>query len=170
MYLWIAYDEEMARASSQTCASSSSTNSFGRVIESFRLVVTPTGAPPANGSHYRRWNQLDSPIAGTSTPAPPPAGELVLPYDGSVPIRNSYLRLLALLARSDRPACNGIPTPRSFWGSIRLPPPPVRLYGGNVTATVYAPAGTIAYCRPRCTLPSPLCNHRHQLWGASAPR
>jgi hypothetical protein len=158
MYLWISYDEELAKASSQTCSSTSSTGSFGRVIESFRLVVTPTATTPANDPITVDGTSLTPPILGTSTPTPPPPGELVLPYDGSVPYQE--------FSTSDSSITWLVPIGRVRWNPhseifISIDPASAaagRLYCGNITATIYAPDSALAIVDRDAPYPLPDVN------------
>jgi hypothetical protein len=90
MYVWIAYQQQFARASSDVCASKNNSNPYGRVQEGFRLLVTtsPTPVPALNDPLVVDGGQMTPPLEPATPPSPPATpnpGEIVLPYDGAVP-------------------------------------------------------------------------------------
>ncbi len=167
MYLWIAYDEEMAKAATQNC-SSSPADAFGRVIENFRLVVTPTATAPPNDPITVDGASFVPPIPGTSTPPPSPPGELVLPYDGSVPYQE--------FSTTDSSLTWLVPLGRVQWNPhtevfVSIDPASAatgRLYCGNVASTVYAPAGTLTIVNRDAPFPLPTATTDTNYGGVNA--
>ena len=90
MYIWIAYDQQLAQLSGDACTRQNTSNPYSRVQESFRLLVTsmPTPVPPLNDPLVIDGNTMTPPAEPAVPPPPPPTptpGDIVLPYDGSVP-------------------------------------------------------------------------------------
>ena len=64
MYIWIAYDQQLAQLSGDACTRQNTSNPYSRVQESFRLLVTSTPTPvPA----------LNDPLVIDGTAMTPPA-------------------------------------------------------------------------------------------------
>jgi hypothetical protein len=166
MYLWIVYDEQMAKASAQAC-STSTTNAFGRVVESYRLVVTPTAASPANDTLLVDGISLSPPIPGPSTPPPPAPGEIVLPYDGSVPFQEFV---------TDTILTWHVPIGRLLWHPhlgvfLQLDSASAasgRLYCGSVASTIYAPEGALTLVDREAPYPLPTDSNDANYGGISA--
>lgn len=140
MYLWIAYDQSMANASTDSCSRTGNSNAFGRVQESYRIAVTPDPASPANDPMVVDGNTIAAGVVSSTPPAP---GEVVLPLDGSVPYQE--------FSDSDSSLNWFIPIGRVLWdphNEVFVSQPAAaaaqgRAYVGNVAETIYAPGGTV---------------------------
>ena len=139
MYLWIAYDQSMVKASQDACTAAGTANSFGRVEESYRIFVTPDATPPPNDPLVVNGANM---TPGPST-TPPNPSDIVLPPDGSVPYQE--------FPSDDQTANWWVPIGRVLWDphkEIFLPQPVDasavgRLYAGSVSETIYAPGGEL---------------------------
>jgi hypothetical protein len=90
MYIWIAYDQQLAKLSGDACTRQNTSNPYGRLQESFRLLATstPTPVPALNDSLIIDGTAMTPPVEPAAPPSPAPTptpGEIDLPYDGSVP-------------------------------------------------------------------------------------
>ncbi len=140
MYLWVAYDQSMANAAKDACATSGNSNAFGRVEESYRLAVTPDPSSPANDPIMVDGNSM---TAGAIPATPPAPGEIVLPADGSVPFQE--------FSDSDSSLNWFIPIGRVLWdphNEVFLGQPADaaaqgRGYAGNISERIYAPGGAL---------------------------
>lgn len=146
MYVWIAFQQEFAQASTDVCATQNTANPYARIQESFHLIVTSTSPPtPAlNDPLVIDGTQMTPPDEPASPPSPAPAptpGEIVLPYDGSVPYQE--------FAEDDTTANWYIPLGQVLWdphnqvfyqtGSSTAG----RQFVGTVAAAIEAPAGQL---------------------------
>jgi hypothetical protein len=152
MYLWIAYDQAMIRASADTCTTAGQTNAFGRVEESYRIAVTPDPTSPVNDPLIVDGNSI-SPGAPPSTPPKP--GDIVLPADGSVPYQefsgddqalNWFIPIGRVLWDPHKEVFVGQPADAAAQG---------RLYAGSVTETIYAPGGALTILDRSAPFPLP---------------
>jgi hypothetical protein len=90
MYIWIAYTQQFAGADSDVCAAQNISNANRRVQETFQLIVTtsPSPVPSLNDALVVDGVEVTPPAQPNPAPipAPPPTpGQIVFPYDGSVP-------------------------------------------------------------------------------------
>ena len=163
MYLWIAYDQSMNRASQDNCAMAGKTNAFSRVQESYRLVVTPDPVAPLADPLVVDGNNFT-----TGTVLTPPApGDIVLPADGSVPYQE--------FASDDQTVNSFIAIGRVLWDphkQIFVSQPDAataqgRLYVGNVTATIYAPGSALTVVDRTAPNPLPIDSNDPQYGGVS---
>jgi hypothetical protein len=155
MYVWIAYQQQFLQPSTDACTSQNTANPYGRIQESFQLVVTTsaTPSPPPNDPLVVDGTDLTPPpepstlaSPSTSSGATAPTlgpNSIVLPYDGSVPYQE--------FATDDTTVNWLIPLGQVQWdpyNQVFLTTAPKlaksgRQYAGNVSATVYAPTGSL---------------------------
>ena len=141
MYLWIAYDQSLIRPSQDACLSANRTDAFGRVQETYRIAVTADPTSPPDDPLVVDGAEISPPAAPPATPPAP--GQIVLPYDGSVPYQEF---------EQDNTVLNWfIPLGRVLWDPhqelfLNLPPASAaqgRRYTGDVTGTLYTPGGAL---------------------------
>jgi hypothetical protein len=140
MYLWIAYDQSMAQASQDACASAGSSNAFARVVESYRIAVTPDPTSPANDPVIVDGNSIQAGVPPTTAPAP---DDVVLPADGAIPFQE--------FPDSDTVLNWFVPIGRVLWdphNEVFVNQPAAasaqgRLYAGAIAETIYAPGGAL---------------------------
>ncbi|HUA58217.1 MAG TPA: hypothetical protein VML19_05645 [Verrucomicrobiae bacterium] len=168
MYVWIAYDQSMTQTSQQACTSANQANAFARVLESYRIAVTPTPTAPPSDPVVVDGASLSPPPEGTSTPPPPSPGGLVLPYDGSVPYQE--------FADDDTTVTWFVPIGRVKWDPhnevfLQLDPASAaigRLYAGNVSSSILAPAGALTIENRAAPYPLPASPADPNYGGVSA--
>ncbi|HUD49015.1 MAG TPA: hypothetical protein VMR33_19445 [Candidatus Baltobacteraceae bacterium] len=155
IYVWIAYQQQFLQPSTDACTSQNTANPYGRIQESFQLVVTTsaTPSPPPNDPLVVDGTDLTPPpepstlassstSSSTTTPTLGP-NSIVLPYDGSIPYQE--------FATDDTTVNWLIPLGQVQWdpyNQVFLTTAPKlaksgRQYAGNVSATVYAPTGSL---------------------------
>ena len=158
MYIWIAYDQQLAQLSGDACTRQNTSNPYSRVQESFRLLVTstPTPVPALNDPLVIDGNTMTPPaepaVPPSTAPTPTP-GDIVLPYDGSVPYQE--------FAEDDTTAHWYVLLGQVLWHphfQVLLQPPTAatsgRQYCGAVAAAIEAPNAQLVI-QDRMT-PSPL--------------
>ena len=146
MYIWIAYQQQFLQPSQDACASQNTPNAFGRVQETFSITVTPNSTSPPDDPLVVAGNTMappPEPTSSTTTAPPPTPGQIVLPYDGSVPYQE--------FPTDDSTVTWFIPLGRVMWDPhnevfLQIDPSSAasgRLYAGNVSSSVYAPTGSL---------------------------
>jgi hypothetical protein len=155
MYIWIAYQQALLQPPSDACTAMNVTNSFGRVEETYTLSVTATQTSQPNSAIVVDGSATTPPVepssgAGSGTPStmdPPP---ITLPYDDSIPFQE--------FSTDDTSLVWWVALGRVLWDphnevfqQINADPVKAaqsagvgREYVGNVSATLYAPAGSYA--------------------------
>ena len=164
MYVWISYQQALLQPPSDACTSMNTSNAFGRVEETYTLSVTAAGPPPPNSAIVVDGSATTPPVepssSSSSTPLtdPPP---ITLPFDDSAPFQE--------FSTDDSSLVWWIPLGRVMWDphnevflQINADPEKAaasaavgREYAGNVSATMYAPAGSFAILDRNAPYPLP---------------
>jgi hypothetical protein len=148
IYIWIAYRDTLLEPSTDTCASSNTTDAYSRVEETYTLTATAALTPPADSPAVIDGVQMTlgaSTASSAPLPDPPPVTLLV---DGSVPFQE--------FSTDESSLSWWIPLGRVLWDPhnevfLQSNADPAmaaayaaygREYAGNVSATVYVPSDT----------------------------
>lgn len=174
MYVWISYQQALLQPPADACSSVNASNAYARIQETYTLTVTAGGAPPVNSAIVVDGTQTTPPTepsasssssstssgsSGSSTPPDPPL--IPLPYDDSVPFQE--------FSTDDSTLVWWIALGRVMWDPhnevfLQINSDPAqaaasagkgREYAGNVSATVYAPAGSYTIVDRNSPYPAP---------------
>ena len=139
MTIWITYTQQLIQPSQDACTSLNTNNPFGRVQETFQIVVTPAGTSPTDDSLTMDGSTIDPATVMAATPPATAADGSVLPPDLSI----SYQQF----PTDDTGLFWYIPLGQVIWnansGVFSASTDNGRLYAGAVAARVYAPAGSL---------------------------
>ena len=146
MYVWISYAQVMLQPPTDACTLQNQPNAFGRVQEAFALTVTKDQSGPTKDLIMVDGTLMAPPVPPGSSPPPPPPqpGDIVLPFDDSVPYQefstddsgvNWYL-LIGQVAWD--PNTGLIELRADDFAALG------REYAGNVTSAVLAPNNSLA--------------------------
>jgi hypothetical protein len=139
MAIWITYTQQLIEPSQDACTSLNTNNPFGRVQETFQIVVTPVGTPPTDDSLTMDGSTIDpAKVMAATPPVTAPDGS-VLPPDLSIAYQQ--------FPTDDSGLFWYIPLGQIIWnansGAISASMDDGRLYSGAVAAHIYAPAGSL---------------------------
>jgi hypothetical protein len=144
MYVWISYAQVMLQPPTDACTVMNQPNAFGRVQETFALTVTPDPTGPTNDLIVVDGKAMSAPVEPSSAPPPPPQpGDVILPYDNSVPYQE--------FSTDDSSVNWYVKIGRVFWDPhngvfVQQPdtwPDVGREFAGNVTSAIYASDDTL---------------------------
>ncbi len=147
MSIWIAFYQDLLSPSTDPCVVQNQPNAFGRVQETWRVVITPPADAPADDSIVIDGTSMIPPVQPSTLPTPPPPpnpGDIVLPYDGSVPYQefstdDTAVNWYVALGRVMWDPHNGVFVQQpDDWAAVG------RLYAGNVTAAILSPTGSLS--------------------------
>jgi hypothetical protein len=146
MYVWISYAQVMLRPPTDACPLQNQPNAFGRVQEAFALTVTKDQSGPTNDRLMVDGTLLAPPVPPGSSPPPPPPqpGDIVLPYDDSVPYQefstdDSSVNWYILIGQIAWDPNTGLIEQRNDdFATLG------REYAGNVTSGIFAPDNSLA--------------------------
>ncbi len=147
MSIWIAFYQDLLSPSTDPCVVQNQPNAFGRVQETWKVVITPPADAPADDSIVVDGTSMMPPVQPSTLPTPPPPpnpGEIVLPYDASVPYQefstdDTAVNWYIPLGRVMWDPHNGVFVQQpDDWAAVG------RLYAGNVTAAVLSPIGSLS--------------------------
>jgi hypothetical protein len=146
MLVWIAFNQNLLAPSTDPCTKQNQSNAFGRVQESWRLVVAPPSGGPVNDAMVVDGTAVTIP----AQPLPPPAvaptpnpGDIVFPYDGSIPYQefstdDTSVDWYVLLGRVMWDPHNEVFVQQpAAWVAVN------RLYAGSVTGAILSPTNTL---------------------------
>lgn len=183
MYVWISYQEALLQPPEDACASSNVSNAYSRIQETYTLTVTAAGAPPVNNAIVVDGSQTTPPVEPTSSSsssgssgstAQPDPPLITLPYDNSVPFQE--------FSTDDSSLVWWIALGRVMWDPhnevfLQINSDPVqaaasagvgREYVGNISATLYAPAGSYTIVDRNSPYPAPPSASDPNLGGVQA--
>jgi hypothetical protein len=143
MYVWISYGQVMLQPPADVCTRMNQPNAFGRVQEGFALTVTPDSKGPTNDLIVVDGKAMNPPVQPGSTPPPPQPGDMVLPFDDSVPYQefstdDSSVNWYILIGQVSWDPHNElfVQQPDAFLAVGRQ-------YAGNVTSAILAPDNSL---------------------------
>jgi len=146
MYIWISYAQLMLQPPSDPCVQMNQPNAFVRVQEAYALTAWPDQNGPTDDQIVVDGKSMAPPVQPDSTP-PPPApqpGDVILPYDDSVPYQefstdDSSLSWYILIGQVAWDPNTGLfeQRPDSVAATGRE-------YAGNITAAIYSPGSSLA--------------------------
>jgi hypothetical protein len=145
MYVWISYAQVMLQPPADACTRMNQPNAFGRVQETFALTVTPDPKGPTDDLIAVDGKSTTPPVQPWSSPPPPPPqpGDILLPYDDSVPYQE--------FSADDSTVNWHVAIGRVFWDPhngvfVQQPdswPAVGRQYAGSVTSAIFSPGDSL---------------------------
>jgi len=169
LYVWIGFQQALLQPPSSVCTSMNVSNAYGRIEETYTLTVTASKTPPPNSAIVVNGTAMAQPVQSSSSssssspgaPALTDPPQITLPSDDSVPFQEFSTDDSNLIWWLPLGFVQWDPSNQVF---LQIDPDPVkaaaasganREYAGNVSATLYAPAGTYTVVDREAPYPLP---------------
>jgi hypothetical protein len=164
MGVWITYAQQLIQPSQDACASLNTSNPFGRVQETFQIVVAQQGTPPTDDPLTIDGSTIAPATVTASVPPPTAPDGSILPPDLSIPYQQ--------LPTDDTTVFWYIPLGQVLWNpnsGLLLNTTAAangRAYVGAVCSKIYAPAAQLVVEDRNSPYPPPAC--RIESWKITA--
>ena len=165
MAVWITYAQQLVQPSQDACTSQNTNDPFGRIQETFQLVVTQAGTTPTDDSLIIDGSTVNPATVTASVPPPTAPDGSVLPPDLSIPYQQFPTDETNLFWY--------IPLGQVLWNpnsGVLLSTTSAdtgRAYAGMVSAEIYAPVGQLTIADRNSPNPPPASPKDPNLGGVS---